>query len=112
MASNAFRQRAIVDSFMETSFEKKNCNSSTNFLVLLSVSNFGRHVFEIDNVKAWKAVLKTVTSYALGLFMISKAPWYLLPFAWAWTGTAATGVSSLCIFSLHTLNLVSFANML
>lgn len=51
-------------------------------------------VFEIDDVKAWKSVLISATSYALGLFMISKAPWYLLPLAWAWTGTAVTGVCS------------------
>nr|GMD24320.1 omega-6 fatty acid desaturase, chloroplastic [Ipomoea batatas]GMD27569.1 omega-6 fatty acid desaturase, chloroplastic [Ipomoea batatas] len=33
----------------------------------------------------------SVTSYSLGLYMIAKAPWYLLPLAWAWTGTAITG---------------------
>uniref|UniRef100_A0A2P2LBA9 Omega-6 fatty acid desaturaseic n=1 Tax=Rhizophora mucronata TaxID=61149 RepID=A0A2P2LBA9_RHIMU len=57
-----------------------------------------KKVFEIDDVKAWKSVLISVTSYALGLFMISKVPWYLLPLAWAWTGTAVTGVSFLCTF--------------
>ncbi|XP_073104020.1 omega-6 fatty acid desaturase, chloroplastic isoform X3 [Elaeis guineensis] len=50
-----------------------------------------KKVFEIDDMKAWKSVLISVTSYALGIFMLSKAPWYLLPLAWAWTGTAATG---------------------
>lgn len=60
-------------------------------------------VFEINDVKAWKSVLVSVSSYALGLFMISKAPWYLLPLAWAWTGTAVTGVSSLYISCLFTL---------
>lgn len=50
-----------------------------------------KKVFEIDDMKAWKSVLVSVTSYALGLLMISKAPWYLLPLAWAWTGTAVTG---------------------
>lgn len=55
-------------------------------------------VFEIDDVKAWKSVLLSVSSYALGLLMISKAPWYLLPLAWAWTGTAVTGVSYLDFF--------------
>jgi hypothetical protein len=67
-------------------------------------------VFEIDNVKAWKSVLISVTSYALGLLMISKVPWYLLPLAWAWTGTAVTGVSSaslLCGIFLVNYN-VSF----
>lgn len=66
-------------------------------------------VFEIDDVKAWKSVLISVTSYALGLFMISKAPWYLLLLAWAWTGTAVTGVSSIHIFSIW-LFLTGFSN--
>ncbi|KAF9615517.1 hypothetical protein IFM89_024100 [Coptis chinensis] len=55
------------------------------------IDSLPKKVFEIDNLKAWKSVLISVTSYALGLFMIAKAPWYLLPLAWAWTGTAVTG---------------------
>ncbi|RVW97585.1 Retrovirus-related Pol polyprotein from transposon TNT 1-94 [Vitis vinifera] len=55
------------------------------------IDTIPKKVFEIDDVKAWKSVLISATSYALGLFMISKAPWYLLPLAWAWTGTAVTG---------------------
>ncbi|EEF29426.1 Omega-6 fatty acid desaturase, chloroplast precursor, putative [Ricinus communis] len=55
------------------------------------IDTLPKKVFEIDDVKAWKTVLISVASYALGLFMISKAPWYLLPLAWAWTGTAITG---------------------
>ncbi|XP_073044175.1 omega-6 fatty acid desaturase, chloroplastic-like [Primulina eburnea] len=50
-----------------------------------------RKVFEIDDIKALKSVLISVTSYALGIWMIAKAPWYLLPLSWAWTGTAITG---------------------
>ncbi|CAN8273373.1 unnamed protein product [Cochlearia groenlandica] len=50
-----------------------------------------KEVFEIDDSKALKSVLISVTSYTLGLFMIAKAPWYLLPLAWAYTGTAITG---------------------
>lgn len=49
-------------------------------------------VLEIDNVRAWKSVLISVTSYALGLFMIAKVPWHRLLLAWAWTGTTVTGV--------------------
>lgn len=55
------------------------------------IDSLPRKVFEIDDGKAWTSVLISVTSYSLGLFMISKAPWYLLPLAWAWTGTAVTG---------------------
>ncbi|KAF3628348.1 60S ribosomal protein L23 [Capsicum annuum] len=37
-------------------------------------------VFEIDNGKALKSVLISVTSYMLGLFLISKAPWVSVQF--------------------------------
>ncbi|KAF1870561.1 hypothetical protein Lal_00025747 [Lupinus albus] len=56
------------------------------------LNSLPKKVFEIDEMKSWKTVLISVTSYALGLFLISKSPWYLLPFAWAWTGTGATGL--------------------
>ncbi|XP_010525809.1 PREDICTED: omega-6 fatty acid desaturase, chloroplastic-like isoform X2 [Tarenaya hassleriana] len=55
------------------------------------IGTLPKEVFEIDEAKAWKSVLVSATSYALGLFLIAKAPWYLLPLAWAWTGTAVTG---------------------
>ncbi|KAH7282223.1 hypothetical protein KP509_35G020100 [Ceratopteris richardii] len=55
------------------------------------IDSFPPEVFEIDNVKAWRTVVISIVSYVAGLFMISKAPWYLLPLAWAWTGTAITG---------------------
>jgi omega-6 fatty acid desaturase (delta-12 desaturase) len=48
-------------------------------------------VFQINDLKAWITVLISAVSYSLGLFMIAKSPWYLLPLAWAWTGTAVTG---------------------
>ena len=57
-------------------------------------------VLEIGDVKACKYVLISVTSYAPGFFLISKAPWYLLPLAWAWTRTAIIGVSSIHTFFL------------
>ncbi|THG18361.1 hypothetical protein TEA_027255 [Camellia sinensis var. sinensis] len=46
------------------------------------VATLPKKVFEIDDVKAWKSVLISVTSYALGLFMISKAPWLSEDTAW------------------------------
>ncbi|KAL3629616.1 Omega-6 fatty acid desaturase, chloroplastic [Castilleja foliolosa] len=55
------------------------------------IDTLPKKVFELDDMKAWKSVLTSATSYALGIFMIAKAPWYLLPLAWAWTGTAITG---------------------
>ncbi|CAM6093094.1 unnamed protein product [Calypogeia fissa] len=56
------------------------------------IDSLPAEVFEINPWKAWKSVAITIAAYALGIFWIAKAPWYLLPFAWAWTGTAATGL--------------------
>lgn len=55
------------------------------------IDSLPQEVFEIDDTKAWKTVAISVAAYSLGLFLIAKAPWYLLPLAWAWTGTAITG---------------------
>ena len=44
--------------------------------------------------KAWGAVAIAVSSFALSLYIISICPAPLLPFAWAFSGTALTGVSS------------------
>jgi hypothetical protein len=49
-------------------------------------------VFEINPWRAWGAVATTVVSVALSIYLISISPWYLLPLAWAFAGTAWTGV--------------------
>ncbi|MGD1931673.1 MAG: fatty acid desaturase [Leptolyngbyaceae cyanobacterium] len=48
--------------------------------------------FEKDWRKAWFSVLITLASVAVGSAAIALSPWYLLPFAWFFTGTAATGL--------------------
>ena len=50
-------------------------------------------VFEINPLRAWGAVATTVLSVALSIYLISISPPYLLPLAWAFAGTAWTGVS-------------------
>ena len=50
-------------------------------------------VFQINPVRAWGAVATTVVSVALSIYLISISPTYLLPLAWAFAGTAWTGVS-------------------
>lgn len=49
-------------------------------------------VFEVDHGKSWRAVLISLVSFAASLYLIHISPWYLLPFAWALSGTAFTGV--------------------
>ena len=50
-------------------------------------------VFELNPFKAWGAVAVAIASFSLSLYLISVCPWPLLPFAWAFSGTALTGVS-------------------
>ena len=57
------------------------------------IKSMPSQVFELNMWKAWSAVIIAVASLALGEYLISISPWYLLPFAWAFAGTAATGVS-------------------
>ena len=50
-------------------------------------------VLDINPWKAWSAVAITLSSVAASLYLIAISPWYLLPLAWAFAGTAWTGVS-------------------
>nr|XP_043626106.1 omega-6 fatty acid desaturase, chloroplastic-like [Erigeron canadensis] len=59
------------------------------------IDTLPKTVFEIDDVKAWKLVCISSTSYALGIYMITKFPWYILPLAWVWTGTTLAGFFAL-----------------
>ncbi len=56
------------------------------------IKSMPSEVFEFNMWKAWGAVFTAVASVAVSLYLISISPWYLLPFAWALAGTAATGV--------------------
>ncbi len=49
-------------------------------------------MFELNMWRAWGAVATTVASVSLSVYLISVSPWYLLPLAWAFAGTAWTGV--------------------
>lgn len=51
-------------------------------------------VFELNPWKSWSAVAIAISSFAFSLWLISVCPAPLLPFAWAFSGTAMTGVSA------------------
>lgn len=55
------------------------------------VRSLPRECFQKDARKAWSKVVLSVTAAALGYGAIALSPWYLLPFAWFFTGTALTG---------------------
>jgi omega-6 fatty acid desaturase (delta-12 desaturase) len=47
--------------------------------------------FQKHPVRAWSAVLINVAMVGLGYVAIALLPWFLLPLAWIFTGTALTG---------------------
>ena len=48
--------------------------------------------FQKDPLKAWRSVAITIAAVALGYAAIALSPWFLLPLAWFFTGTALTGL--------------------
>ena len=55
------------------------------------VQSLPKSVFAKDSAQAWLMVIKTIVAVTLGMAAIAFAPWYLLPLAWVFTGTAMTG---------------------
>jgi omega-6 fatty acid desaturase (delta-12 desaturase) len=47
--------------------------------------------FTKNNGRAWLGVITSVVAAGLGYVWLAHAPWYILPLAWLWTGTALTG---------------------
>jgi len=56
------------------------------------IKSIPKEAFEKDNTKALRAIIISVFFTGLGLYILSIAPRWLLPFAWFFTGTAATGL--------------------
>jgi omega-6 fatty acid desaturase (delta-12 desaturase) len=50
-----------------------------------------KECFQKDMKKAWTAVIVNVLMVGFGYASIAIAPWFLLPLAWLFTGTALTG---------------------
>lgn len=48
-------------------------------------------VFQKDEPRAWRMVFLNVLAVIAGYAALVFSPWYLLPLAWLWTGTALTG---------------------
>lgn len=55
------------------------------------VKSMPSEVFDINPWKSWSAVAITLASVAASLYLIAISPWYLLPLAWGFAGTAWTG---------------------
>lgn len=56
------------------------------------IKSLPKDVFVKDMRKAWQQVIITYSAVALSMYLIHVVPWYLLPLAWIFSGTAATGL--------------------
>ena len=55
------------------------------------IKTLPKECFQKNMLKAWTAVVVNVAMVGLGYAGIALAPWFLLPIAWFFTGTALTG---------------------
>ena len=68
-----------------------NTLNDTQFKLTDIVKSLPQECFVLDARKAWFSLISNVLAVILGYFFLAIAPWYLLPLAWIYTGTAATG---------------------
>jgi omega-6 fatty acid desaturase (delta-12 desaturase) len=80
---------AILESTYPASFEAIPYEDLTLKQVFQTIP---KTCFEKNARKAWLSVLLSVSAVVLGYVAIALAPWFLLPLAWLFTGTALTGL--------------------
>lgn len=79
-----------------TATTEKNVNQQlslhdSNFQLKDVIKTLPKECFEKDRRKAWTSVGLSVVAAAIGYLGIATLPWYVLPVAWIFTGTALTG---------------------
>jgi omega-6 fatty acid desaturase (delta-12 desaturase) len=55
------------------------------------IKSLPKECFQKNSRKAWTTVILSLSMAALGYYFIAISPWFLLPLAWIFTGTALTG---------------------
>lgn len=55
------------------------------------IDSLPAEVFQIEPLRAWAQVARTVALTAVGVWLLAISPAWLLPALWAFTGTALTG---------------------
>lgn len=55
------------------------------------IKSLPRECFQKNRRKAWLSILVSVLAVSLGYVGLVNLPWFLLPIAWVFTGTALTG---------------------
>lgn len=64
----------------------------SNLQLQAIVKTLPKECFKKDRRKAWLSILVTVLAVGIGYVGIASLPWFLLPLAWIFTGTALTGL--------------------
>lgn len=67
-------------------------SATADFQLKDIVKTLPRECFQKDRRKAWLSVLITVSAVIVGYIGLAYVPWFLLPLAWIFTGTALTGL--------------------
>ncbi|AFZ60122.1 fatty acid desaturase [Anabaena cylindrica FACHB-243] len=55
------------------------------------IKSLPKECFQKNSRKAWTQVVLSLLMAGLGYFFLAISPWFLLPLAWIFTGTALTG---------------------
>lgn len=55
------------------------------------VKTLPKEVFKINNARSWLTCITSLIAFPASLALIAVSPWWLLPVAWAVSGTAFTG---------------------
>jgi acyl-lipid omega-6 desaturase (Delta-12 desaturase) len=82
----------VSNSLSQDNLSTKSTSKITPETTLRDIINtVPKECFEKNEPRAWLGVVFSICAAALGYFVTAIAPWYLLPFAWIFTGTALTG---------------------
>lgn len=79
---------ATTEKFVHASIPSANANIQLKDVI----KTLPKECFQKDRRKAWSSVLITISAVSLGYLGITNLPWFLLPIAWIFTGTALTGL--------------------
>ncbi|MCZ2202255.1 fatty acid desaturase [Cylindrospermopsis raciborskii] len=55
------------------------------------IKSLPKECFQKNSRKAWTRAIISLTTVGLGYYFLAISPWFLLPVAWIFTGTALTG---------------------
>lgn len=77
---------------IDPSFQSADCTDVQQLTLKQVIKTLPKSCFEKSPRKAWTSILITLLAIAAGYAAIAFSPWFLLPVAWFFAGTALTGL--------------------